>query len=269
MLPTYKWIAFTLFFILLSVQPTFADPLNKYFPVPKFTKDSTDWMMAGRDYEARKDYDNAIAAYTKGIEINSDPVNTQGLYWFRGVVYDKQNKLDLAIKDFTKAIELGTSDMITMFAYNRRGWAYYKRGDNNLAIDDYNKSIQIDSLYDAPYNNRGLAYERKAEYDLALADYQRAININRDKTVMQWSYTNRAALYLRKGQYDLAETDINKAIELNPQIATPYFIKAEVLHILEKRQEAIEMYEQFLQYATPGDVWIQIAKNRIRKLSDN
>jgi tetratricopeptide (TPR) repeat protein len=232
-----RLVSLTLLFMLILVLPVFAKE-------QKMT--STQWFIIGDGYMNKKDYEKAIYAFSNAIEINdAAPEAIQGIYWFRGTAFDNQKKYGLAIKDFTKSIELGYSNEISVIAYNRRGWIYYKLSKDDLAIDDYNMAIKIDPKYAVAYNNRGLVYERKDQYALALKDYEKAIELNNSRNAMQYAYTNRAFWYLRSEQYDLAIADCNKAIEINPEPAYPYFIKAEALAFLGKKQEALEEVSKF------------------------
>jgi len=61
------------------------------------------WFNKGYDYDVKEDYDNAIFAYTKAIELNPQDGDA---YINRGVVYDTKGQYDLAIRDYDKMIEL-------------------------------------------------------------------------------------------------------------------------------------------------------------------
>ncbi|SMC62345.1 tetratricopeptide repeat protein, partial [Sporomusa malonica] len=65
---------------------------------------------------------------------------------------------------------------------------------------------------------------------------------------------------------DLAIADYNQAIQLNPQYSYAYYARGFALAKLGSNQEAISNFKLFLQYATPGDSFIETTKQLIRKL---
>ena len=68
------------------------------FAEPNANENSAEYLSqkAKESYEA-KDYDSAVATYTKIIEL--DPANSEA-YGGRGLSYHKQEKYDLAMPDF-------------------------------------------------------------------------------------------------------------------------------------------------------------------------
>jgi hypothetical protein len=78
---------------------------------------------------------------------------------------------DQAIANFTKAIEM---DPKYALAYNERGIAYQGRGDYDRAIADYTKAIELDPKVAYAYYIRGLSYLKKGNTDQATADMDRA-----------------------------------------------------------------------------------------------
>jgi tetratricopeptide (TPR) repeat protein len=215
------------------------------------------WFKKGYDYNEQKEYDNTIDAYTKAVELNPRYLKA---YTNRGNAYFYKGQYDLAIADYHKAIELNPQDPL---AYNNRGLAYYYKGQYDLAIADYNKAIQVNPEYDDAYNNRGVSYNNKDQLDLAIADYNKTIELNPQHAA---AYDNRGLAHHGKGQYDLAIADYNKSIELNPQYAYAYYGKANTLAVLGKTEEAIKHFKLFLLYATPAEILIERATQRIREL---
>lgn len=65
------------------------------------------WFNKGYDYDVQEDYDNAILAYSKAIELNPKDADA---YNNRGAIYDIKKEYDLAIQDYNKAIELTPED---------------------------------------------------------------------------------------------------------------------------------------------------------------
>ena len=156
----------------------------------------------------KRDYDRAIADFTKAIEINPKDGDAYG---FRGLAYTRKDNYDLAIADFTKVIEINPKDGD---AYRARGIAYGRKDNYDRAIADFTKAIEINPKDGDAYGFRGLAYTRKDNYDLAIADFTKVIEINPQEGQ---AYRERGIAYGRKDNYDRAIADFTKAIEINPK----------------------------------------------------
>jgi tetratricopeptide (TPR) repeat protein len=137
----------------------------------------------GSAYHDRGDLDQAIADYTKAIEI--DPLNVEG-YINRGAAHLSKNQMDLAISDYNKSIEISPR---YAEAYNNRGLVYMSKGQLDQAISDFNKSIEINPRYAIAYNNRGSAYKSKGQLDRAISDFNKAVEI---KPKLFGTYLNKA-----------------------------------------------------------------------------
>jgi len=170
------------------------------------------------------------------------PAMTARDYFDRGQNYAEQGLHDQAIADYTKAIEL---DPRFALAYNNRGWAYHEKGLHDQAIADYTKAIELDPRFALAYIYRGglsrkasstrpspttprpsnsipgmsgptttgLIYGSKGLHDQAIADYTKAIELDPRHA---WAYRNRGVAYERKGLYDQAIADYTKALEIDP-----------------------------------------------------
>ncbi len=96
-------------------------------------------------------------------------------------LYD-EGRYDEAIAEYTKAIELDQNDARY---YCNRGIAYNQKGQYDLAIADYNKAIELDQNDARYYYNRGIAYTHKGQYDLAIADFNKAIQFSANADLTQ------------------------------------------------------------------------------------
>lgn len=117
----------------------------------------------GNAYIDLKKYNEAIADFTKALELKPDYAEA---YLNRGTVYDELKKYNEAIADYSKAIELKPDYDL---AYNDRGLTYYHLQKYEEAIDDYKKTIQINPFSQATKNNIGYAYLCVKDY--VNADY--------------------------------------------------------------------------------------------------
>jgi tetratricopeptide (TPR) repeat protein len=154
----------------------------------------------------------AINDYNKTIELNPDYAET---YALRGLAYAFLQQQEQAINDCRKALELNP-DLAE--AYLGLGRAYNFQEQYQQAIDNYNKAIELNPNEDRAYTWRGLVYNTLGDYQQALADYDRAIELNPTAS----NYNNRAFIYDNLGHYDQAIVDFKQALERNPDFAIGY-----------------------------------------------
>lgn len=174
---------------------------------------ATDWFENGNVYFDKKQYDRAIADYSKAIQL--DP-NDAMAYYNRGIAYYFKGQYDRAIADYNKGIALDPNNAI---AYNYRGIAYDFKGQYDKAFKDYNKAIQLDPNYVFAYSNRGIAYKNKGQYDRAFKDYNKAIQL--DSNYAQ-AYYNRGIAYHSMGKNQEAFNDYKIAAKLGFKPAQDY-----------------------------------------------
>ncbi len=116
-----------------------------------------------------------VLAISVSLWFASPGVDTAFAANSQGVAYNNEGDYDNAIVAFTKAIEL---DPNYALAYGNRGWVYIKLGQYEQAIADSTKAIELDSNLALAYNNRGWAYTELGQYEQALADYNKAIELD-------------------------------------------------------------------------------------------
>src|ERR1700741_3153535 len=92
-------------------------------------------------------------------------------YNHRGIAYYKQGQYDQAIADYTKALQIKPSDAEV---YNNRGVVYGVTGQYDQAISDFTKALEINPKYAEAYNNRAYAYYYMKDYGRAWADLHEA-----------------------------------------------------------------------------------------------
>jgi tetratricopeptide (TPR) repeat protein len=164
------------------------------------------YFKQGEDYRNNNQYDKALAAYTKAIEVNPQYAEE----------YDKAIKdYNKAMADYNKALEIELEDVYA--SYKNRGNVYYNLKEYDKAMADYNKVLEIDPQDAHAYLRRGIVYYDLKEYDKAMADYNKAIEINPQYAM---AYNNRGLVYYNLKEYDKAIKDYNKALEIDPKV--PY-----------------------------------------------
>jgi tetratricopeptide (TPR) repeat protein len=98
---------------------------------------SAQYVDCGNAFLGTKEFDRAIAEYTKAITLN--PQNSEA-YNCRGLAFIDKGEYDRAIDDFNAAIERYSNDT---FAYKYRGIAHEKKGDRRRAIADFRQAYSF------------------------------------------------------------------------------------------------------------------------------
>ena len=200
---------------------------------PYIEPDARSHLQHGIEAYQRGELDDAIAYYTKAIELDPADISiTSPAYYNCGLAYYGKGEVERAIVDYTRAIELNPNFDA---AYYNRGVVHYEKKAFEHAIVDYTRAIELNPNFDAAYNNRGLAYTELRNYNNALNDFHRTIEINPSST---YAYNNRGVVYIRQRKFDHAIDDYNRAIDFNPDYASAYFNRAEALLYLKEWERA-------------------------------
>ncbi len=96
------------------------------------------------------------------------------IHYNRGIEYANKRDYDLAIADYSKAINLNPA---YASAYNNRGNVYKNKLQYDRAIADYNKALKLIPKSASPYGNRGLIFEELEQRDKAIADFRKAVKL--------------------------------------------------------------------------------------------
>jgi tetratricopeptide (TPR) repeat protein len=149
------------------------------------------------------------------------------VYMQRASAYRAAGDYDDAIADFSKAIEVHPDDTL---AYFWRGEAQTDKKDYDRAIADYSEVIRLEPKFGPAYFKRGSLYNEKKDFDRAIADYSEVIRLYssgaeayssrgiavRLHPIVAEAYGNRGIAYERKGNPDRAISDFRQALEIAP-----------------------------------------------------
>jgi tetratricopeptide (TPR) repeat protein len=160
--------------------------------------------------ENTKNYQNALNAFNRAIELNLKPTVDANVFYERGFVYSQLEKYKEAIADLNKALEI---DPKISSAFSFRGQAHFELGNYQQAINDYNKAIELKPQYAnaKAYYNRGVAYGKLGNYQQAINDYNKAIQLNPKDAK---AYFNRGVAYDDLGNKQKFIADMKIAAKL-------------------------------------------------------
>ena len=120
-------------------------PTETPVSLPSETSQVSEYLTQGIEQVRRDEYDGAIAAFDKAIELDSGNARA---YYFRGSTYVMMEDFDRGIADLETAIELDTTDAETRtalsIAHLLRGTSYTELGDYESAIAEFEKAIEIE-----------------------------------------------------------------------------------------------------------------------------
>jgi tetratricopeptide (TPR) repeat protein len=119
------------------------------------------YFARGDQYADEREFDPAIAEYTKAFELNPRVPNASlaWRYFVRGIMYGEMGDPDRAIADFTRAIELNPKSTTYLSA---RGEAKFRKGQFKEASADFLRDIEIGGRA-YPMLSHFLAQERAGE----------------------------------------------------------------------------------------------------------
>ena len=129
----------------------------------------------GHAYQAKQDYDRAIADYSEAIRIEP-----KFAYAFNDRCYVRAiagRELQQALADCNEALRLIPNDIQTL---DSRGFAYLRLGEFDKAITDYNAVLKFNPQQAGSLYGRGLAKQKKGDSAGGDADIMAAKAIRAD-----------------------------------------------------------------------------------------
>ena len=267
-----------------DARPQKTEPAKEPTPEPeeedeeakakKAAKEAADKEKAlGTEQYKKRNFDEAIAHYTKAWELHKDITYMNNL----GAAKFEKGDYEGAIAACTEAIEVGREiyadfKMIAK-SYARVGSSYEKMGDFPKAIEHYKKSLTehrtpdvVNKLRAAEKNE--VEAKKKAYIDPAKAEEARELGNKRFKesdmpgAVEAYTeminrapddprgYSNRAAAFIKLLEFPSALDDCDKAIKKDPKFIRAYLKKAQAYFGMREYSKCLDICEE----ATEHDV---------------
>ena len=132
-------------------------------------------LVQGMAFANADKHDQAISEFNKAIDLDPENVNNAAVYVSLAISYIYIGEYDKAIAACTKSLELKPDNDQ---AYFYRGAAYAYNSEYDRAITDFTKSLELKPDNDLAYMGRGIAYGHKGETNKAVADFAKAIKLN-------------------------------------------------------------------------------------------
>jgi len=124
----------------------------------------------------------AIAVYSRILELKPDELTRSLIYKHRGMAYFAKSDYDEAIRDFTKALELDPASYRVVYY---RGVVHSVLKQYAEAIDDYTMSLEIYPYQAFCMFRRGQSYFHIGDYPQALSDCDASLSMEPDNEVVK------------------------------------------------------------------------------------
>jgi len=163
-----------------------------------------DYLLRGNAYYDAGDYQQALEAYNRCLQLLPDNPNT---LYNRGVTLYKLERYDEALKDFNRALELRPDHPDTLMNH---GATLDNMGQHEDALKDYNRALELRPDHPATLNNRGITLLKVERYDDAFKDFNRSLDLRSGDAGTLY---NRACAYSRMGKFEESLRDLEAAIK--------------------------------------------------------
>ncbi len=166
-----------------------------------------------------------------------------------------------AQKKWEEALSLLNQDLPEF--HNQRGILFTLKGNPQSAIEELSKAIQTQPKA-SYWNNLGIAYQNTGQAQEAESAYQKALSLNPD---YEESEANLAFLLIQLKRWGEAEEHLTRITSKNKKMLRARFALGFVLENLNRKQDALSVYQKLLADA-PSD-WPQKGQvqSRIQALS--
>lgn len=221
------------------------------------SSDSVSVYNRGQAYRNLGKYKEAIADYTRYLELAPDDPENYLVYHNRGVCHNAEGDYSSAIADFDQALSQNST---YSQANLERGNAYLIRaqsGDNERALSDANVYISANANEAGGYILRGKAYSALGKTQDALNDMNKAIAIDPSGQ----NYCERGRVFHESGQYDKAIGDYDKVLSMNLNDGNTFYNRALSNKAREQYKAAIEDFDKSLTLI-PNDFWAILERGR-------
>ncbi len=189
------------------------------------------YLDRGNAYLSMLDFDNAIADFTRCIELDN---SIDYAYFGRGMARGRIRMIDEGIADLSVFIK---RNPLSSLAYTKRGVRYIWKGDFKRAEIDLRHAIKLDPRNAEANDDLGVILARRKDYKAALTHFNATIRL---EPSYQKAHHNKALVLQLLGRHDEALSSIDTALNLGQDTVSSVRLKAAVLESLGRKDEAQE-----------------------------
>ncbi len=194
--------------------------------------ESDTWNYIGLCHQALGNTGEAVASYTKGIEIDPE---SPDLYINRALSYEKVGNIKLALNDYEYVLSLFPDHPIAR--YNLLNLKTNRKPENQLnLLDDF---VEKNPTVAQGYVSRGLFFFDSGNYKYALIDFLKAVELDSNNTDFLF---NLALTYEKLNKLNIAEQYFDEVIELDENHAGAHFNLGNIQYKKGAFQEAVSFF---------------------------
>jgi len=210
------------------------------------------WYDLSRAYIKAHDYDKAIEALERALEIDSKYIEAWNVL---GAVYFAKGEYSKSIDSFQRLLKFRPKDHIVWYNIGR---AYIKNGEYNNAIVAFEHSIKLNSDMVKAWNLLAATYYVNEDYYESIKTYKHLLNLMPlDHSV--WYNLGRA--YIKYGEYDKAIEALERAIKIDAKYGPAWNVLGASYFGKGDYNQSVEAFKNFVNL-DPNDhiAWYNLAE---------
>lgn len=182
-----------------------------------------EYFLRGNAYYGAGEYENALAAYNRSLELTPDQPATLDN---RGITLSRLGRYEQALADCNRSLELRPDEPATLC---NRGVMLHQMGRYEEALADYNRALELRPDHPVTLNNRAVLLARRGHHEDALRDIDRALLV---KPLDPLFRSTRAEILHRQGNATGAEAELDRAVAEAADKADAHYAVAEAWSVL-------------------------------------
>jgi len=181
----------------------------------RFPDDRTGWFNLGYNYMMNKQYDDALKAFKKALEI--DPQHGSSIVNI-AMCYNSMGENQLAVDYYQKAFELNPESLTQAYLNHEFGQVYIRMGEFQKAQEVFEEMMSKENWRKARgHRSLALMHMYRGQYNVAMEHLKDGILLNQAANEVLSELRDRlflAAAYLVKGMKDSFRKEIDAAVAL-------------------------------------------------------
>ena len=193
----------------------------------RFPDDRTGWFNLGYNYMMNKQYDEALNAFKKALEI--DPQHGSSIVNI-ATCYNAMVENELAVEYYQKAFELNPESLTHANLNHEFGQVYIRMGEFQKAQEVFEKMMSKENWKKARgHRSLALMHMYRGQYNVAMDHLKEGILLNQASNEVLSELRDRlflAAAYLVKGMKDSFRKEVDAAVALRTKrYIDPWFMQ--------------------------------------------